>query len=76
MELDDLQAAYEAFTLARGKFDDQANAMKRGYSDDFQLLMLLLDELNQAQHRFSTAAAKIVEGEKESCHLRLCWGVD
>lgn len=59
MDADALQAAYDAFVTARGKFEDHSNAVARGDSSDFEQLVLLLGELNAAQHRFSTLAEKV-----------------
>ncbi|MEM5314304.1 hypothetical protein [Paraburkholderia sp. JHI869] len=59
MEADDLQAAYDAFVTAKGKFEDHSNAITRGDSSDVELLLQLLHELNIAQHRFSALATQV-----------------
>ncbi|HKR43349.1 MAG TPA: hypothetical protein VJU59_27315 [Paraburkholderia sp.] len=59
MEVDDLQAAYDAFVTVRGKFEDQSIAMIRGDSSDIELLARLLCEHNAAQRRFSAIATQI-----------------
>ncbi|MEM5314371.1 hypothetical protein [Paraburkholderia sp. JHI869] len=66
MEADDLQAAYDAFVVARGKFEDQSNAIARGDSSDTELLLQLLGELNFAQLCFSALAAHIPAEKRES----------
>lgn len=66
MEADELQAAYDVFVTARGKFEDQTRAMARGDSSDFQLLELLLCEFNAAAHHFSVVASSMVAEKKGS----------
>ncbi|MEM5314249.1 hypothetical protein [Paraburkholderia sp. JHI869] len=70
MEADDLQAAYDAYVTAKGKFDDQSNAITRGDSGDFELLLQLLHVLNIAQHCFSALAAQVTVQSRKSQHLR------
>ncbi|MCP3727529.1 hypothetical protein M3I53_31175 [Paraburkholderia sp. CNPSo 3272] len=64
MDLDDLQAAYEASAEVKGRFEDQVNAMTRGGSSDFELLTRLLSELDVVQRRFSAIATELVAGKR------------
>ncbi|MEX3968749.1 hypothetical protein AB4Y42_42685 [Paraburkholderia sp. EG286B] len=66
MEADDLQAAYDAYVTAKGKFEDESNAITRGDSGDVELLVQLLHVLNIAQHRFSALAAQVTVQSRKS----------
>jgi hypothetical protein len=60
MELDELQAAYDVFSVAKVKLENQAGAMARGDSNDGELLVLLLDELKVTQEHFLDVATKML----------------